>query len=99
MENIDNNKKVKTFKEYYNDPEFKRKHKEYIMGKVNCDCGKQGVLRCNLSKHRNTQKHINKMIEIGKEKAKKDRDEELESLIKKFEEFTNRIQLLKNNKL
>ncbi len=49
----------KTFKDYYKNPEFKAKHKKYLLTKVaclNCHCM---VSRCNMSHHKKTTKCIN----------------------------------------
>lgn len=59
MENITEQKRRKTFKDYYSDPEYKQRHKEYLMQKVQCECGCT-YLRSNSSHHKQTQKH--KMI-------------------------------------
>ena len=45
-----------TFTYYYNQPEYKKKHKEYILTKVQCECGTI-TARCNMSHHRKTKKH------------------------------------------
>ncbi len=53
----------KTFKDYYQDPEYKAKHKKYLLTKVpclNCNCM---VTRCNMSHHKKTPK----CIRIGKQ--------------------------------
>jgi hypothetical protein len=51
----------KTFKERYNsDEEYRKKHLEYIKAKVPCECGMM-VARNNTTKHRETNRHINKM--------------------------------------
>lgn len=44
-------------KSTYDDPEFKKKHKEYILTKVECPCGTT-TARCNMSHHRKTKKHL-----------------------------------------
>jgi len=54
------------FKSYYDNPEYRKKHKEYILTKVQCGCGTI-TARCNMSHHRKTKKHQkweqeNKMI-------------------------------------
>jgi len=45
-----------TFAERYQDEDFRRKHKEYILEKVQCGCGTV-TARCNMTKHRQTRKH------------------------------------------
>lgn len=52
----DNKKKHKTFKEYYQDEEFKERHNNYIKQKVPCECGRQ-VMRVQLAKHKRTKIH------------------------------------------
>ncbi len=47
---------TKIFKEYYQDPKFKEKHKKYILEKIECLCGTK-TARCNLSHHKKTKKH------------------------------------------
>jgi hypothetical protein len=56
MEDQEQKKKCKTFKEYYSNPEFKEKHKAYINEKIKCDeCG-NSVSRVNMAKHKKTNK-------------------------------------------
>lgn len=68
MENITEQKTRKTFTDYYNDPDYKKKHKEYLMQKVQCECGCT-YIRSNASHHKGTQKH--KMIVALLEQHKK----------------------------
>jgi hypothetical protein len=51
---------VKTFKEYYADPEFKEKHQKYMLEPIECECGCK-VMRSNISKHKKTPKHTKMM--------------------------------------
>ena len=46
----------KPFKVYYQDPEFRRKHKEYIMTKLPCKCG-ANIARCNATHHKKSVRH------------------------------------------
>lgn len=48
---------TKKFTDYYADPEFKKKHLNYVMTKVNCECGGR-YMRSNKSNHYLTSKHI-----------------------------------------
>jgi len=58
MENVEKPKKeYKTFKQYYEDPEFKKRHREKAAEKIQCECGIL-VSRCNMSKHIKTDKHF-----------------------------------------
>ena len=43
-------KQRKKFKEYYADPEFKKRHLEYVNEKIECACGRS-ISRSNYSKH------------------------------------------------
>jgi len=58
MENVEKPKKeYKTFKQYYEDPEFKKRHREKAAEKIPCECGIL-VSRCNMCKHIKTKKHF-----------------------------------------
>jgi len=58
--------KPKGFKDYYQDPDFKKKHLEYIMTKVNCPECNHSYSRCNLAKHKQSKKHQKRVV-VGKE--------------------------------
>lgn len=45
------------FKEYYKDPDFKKKHLEYMKTKIECKCGCL-VSRCNKTNHLKSIKHM-----------------------------------------
>jgi hypothetical protein len=49
-------KKPLSFKEKYQDPEFKKKHNEYVNEKVKCSCGRM-VKRVAMAKHKRTKVH------------------------------------------
>ncbi len=49
-------KQRKKFKEYYADPEFKKRHLEYVNEKIECTCGRS-ISRSNYSKHLKTPLH------------------------------------------
>ena len=51
-------KKHKTFKDYYADPEYRQKHKKYISEKIKCECGRS-VTRVGMAKHLRTRIHLN----------------------------------------
>jgi hypothetical protein len=59
-------KKGKTFKDYYQDPEFKRRHIEKLKEKVECPCG-MVVTKSNMSQHRKTKKHVKLIAQKEKE--------------------------------
>lgn len=50
--------KKKIFKDYYQDPIYRQKHLSYIMTKVACPGCNLVVMRCNMSKHRKSLRHI-----------------------------------------
>lgn len=56
MENIENIKKPKTFKDYYQDPIFRQRHKEKLYELGNCSCGCI-VMKANMTRHKNSYKH------------------------------------------
>lgn len=77
--------KPKTFKDYYADPEFRRKHLDKMKQRVKCECGYE-TSRTNISRHKRSRNHANRM------KAKKlDSVEELKRLrmevVQKLEEL------------
>lgn len=51
---------TKTFKDYYADEEFKKKHQKYMLETIECECGCK-VMRSNISKHKKTPKHTKMM--------------------------------------
>ena len=56
-------KQYKKFSEYYQDPEFKKKHKEYMAEHVECACGAK-TARNNMPRHQKTQKHLKAMWKL-----------------------------------
>ncbi len=61
----------KTFKEYYQNPEFKARHLKYITEKITCNiCGVE-FSRCNKCKHERSQKHqLREQMHILQEQIK-----------------------------
>jgi hypothetical protein len=62
------------FKELYQDPEFKQRHKNYILQKVPCICG-ASIARCNASHHKASVRHTKylrnlKIKEVSEEIAR-----------------------------
>ncbi len=54
---MNSKKTTKTFKEYYQDPVFRARHKKYLLTKIECpECGCV-TSRCNMSHHKKTEKH------------------------------------------
>lgn len=95
MSEIKSDKKPKkTFKEYYADPEYKKKHLAHMLEKVTCECG-QVSSRNNMPKHKKTSKHLRAM----KEKETKDDKfwEEFEELLRYMErKWGKKISKLKS---
>ncbi len=54
----------KTFKEYYDDPEFRVSVNAYKAEKIKCECG-SSTSRSNLYHHKKTQKHIDWVNKYG----------------------------------
>lgn len=71
-------KKNKTFKDYYNDPEWRDRHLKRLSEKIKCECGAM-VSRSNMLRHKTTKKHIKTMVEP----ADKDKIAQLIELLKK----------------
>jgi len=66
-------KNATMMKRYNNDPEYRKKHNEYMCEKVFCLCGKY-VARGNMSNHKKTEFHKKfekKRRQIENEKLKK----------------------------
>ncbi len=87
-----------TFKEQYQNKEFRERHKKYILEKVQCLCGTI-TARCNMSHHKLTKHHklwhekwLKEKIK-QKEELKKKIQAEYNDKIKKIEE---KIENLKN---
>ncbi len=75
-ENNETEKKTrKTYKDYYADPEFKKRHLSYMAVKVKCPgCGFT-VCRSNMTKHKRTIRH--RSIEAIKEKMQEEFNKKL----------------------
>lgn len=59
---------VKTFKDYYQDEEYRKKHLEYIRTPVQCACG-SSVPRCQMTVHKRSDRHKKIIIEKKIEEA------------------------------
>ncbi len=79
-----------TFKEQYQNKEFRERHKKYILEKVQCSCGTI-TARCNMSHHRLTKHH-----KLWHEKWSKD---DIKEKIKEIEELKKKIQAKYNDKI
>lgn len=90
--------KYKTFKEYYDeDPEFRKKHLEKLNEKIECECGFV-TARCNISRHRKSHLHENKMQKIGKifelKQDKQELKDQMKNLKKEITKVNNKIDRL-----
>lgn len=56
---VENNdlKVTRSFKDYYADPEYKKRHLAYVLEKVECKVCQTMVSRCNMSKHKSSMRH------------------------------------------
>jgi len=87
-------KKIKkTFKDYYQNDEFKEKHLEYIKEKIKCECGSD-VSRVSLARHKRSNMHIKNMNNL---KTNKEYDEE--QINKLINERLDKLLELKLQKL
>lgn len=80
-------KKQKTFKEYYQDPEFKEKHKKYVSEKIKCSCGRM-VMRMAMAKHKRTKIHERNLKEKNSDQS------DIDNIIEKLVE--NKLQKILN---
>lgn len=60
--NVEIKQNKKKFKDYYQDPSYKKKHNDYMMQKIDCECGCK-VMRANMTRHKQTEKH-NRLVSI-----------------------------------
>lgn len=75
--------KYKTFTDYYRtDPEFKKKHLQRLNEKIECDCGFV-TSRGNLSRHKHSHLHVNKILKLNRITELKEELEKLEKEIRK----------------
>jgi hypothetical protein len=82
--------KYKTFAEHYNsDPDFRKKHLAKMCEKVKCECGFV-TARCNMSRHKKSHLHIEKMEKINKEKEIREKIENLKKEFKILEKTVNK---------
>lgn len=81
------NKKKKSFKDYYGNPDFKNKHLQYIKEKVLCECGKL-ISRSNLSTHKKSKIHTKRLNENNPE-LKKTLDEIKQAYINALNDLKN----------
>lgn len=61
-------KQYKTFKEYYSDPDFKKKHLEYINTKIKCPVCRCKITRSHMTRHKRTKRcKANKIVQEKEE--------------------------------
>jgi len=83
-------KQQKTFKERYQDEEYKKKHLEYLNTLITCDCGRQ-IRRVTMSVHKESKRH-KKLLE---DKKKKNNGELIELYKNKLELMQEDIRVMK----
>lgn len=96
--------KYKTFKEYYDeDSEFRKKHLQRLNEKIECECGFM-TARCNLSRHKKSHIHLQKMQKIQKnnkiQELKQEKEiieDKISRLDKKKFKIDNQISKIKKN--
>ena len=82
-------KKYKTFTDYYNeDEEFRKKHLARLNEKVTCECGFV-TARCNLSRHKKSHLHTDKMVNIDRINKIKEEMNQLKNELKILEKKVN----------
>ena len=94
--NTENKKKYKSFKEYCEDPEFKKKHINYIKTYIECEDCKKRVQRCALSRHRLSKKHIEylKKKEGSFDLQKEQINIEVQDLRKRMEQLILKVNVV-----
>jgi hypothetical protein len=75
-------KPQKTFRDYYADPEFRRKHLARMQEKVECKVCGAIISRSNMSKHTNTTRHKQVVKKMNQMVDKMEKDKMLEILEK-----------------
>ena len=81
---VKENKKSKTFKDRYQNKDFKEKHLKYIQEKLACECGLM-VSRVAIAKHRRTKKHLKAVEAIEAKKPVEHTDVKIDEAIDFFE--------------
>ena len=76
----------KTFKDYYQDPVFRKKHRMYMKAKVICECGSMSS-RNNMPRHKRTNKHLRLMSEKQKANGLEKMEQEIKQLHKRLEKL------------
>lgn len=78
----------KTFKEYYQDPEFKARHLASLRKLVVCEECKTNVKKYNLAHHRSSQKHKRNVLVMKEESRSKSISvNEVKALIEKLQKL------------
>jgi hypothetical protein len=73
---------------YYSDPFYRAKHLAYVSEKITCPACKKLVTRSHMTRHRRNPKHQPFQEQYEKEKAEKDRQEQLtfyENMLKRLQ--------------
>ena len=83
--------KTKTFKDYYQDPEFKKRHLAYIKEKIICECGTK-ISKHNKYRHLKSDKHKRIMNEKELKKKNKENNKAIQKLEEKIDKIYRRIK-------
>lgn len=86
LEQSKEKKKYKTFKEYYADEEFRKKHLERMKQTTQCKCGKS-ITRSNMSAHVKTAMHARRMKKLEEEQNNEGNKKLLEILLKEIHDL------------
>lgn len=73
----------KTFRDYYQDEEFKRKHLAKMKEKIECECGKF-ITRSNMAAHKKTNLHLKRSVKKRPEVPEEIEDRIINKLINQF---------------
>ena len=82
----------KSFKDYYADEEFRKKHLEKLKERVECECGFE-TSRCNLSRHKKSHTHTDRLSK--KLELKTDTSKELKEMRKQIRYLIKELDKLK----
>ena len=80
----------KTFKDYYADPEYRRRHLDKISEKVECECGYIGA-KTYMSRHRKTKIHQKRLENIDRLSALEEKKQKIIDRIAKLESDKKQI--------
>lgn len=83
--------KYKTYKDYYQDEEFRKRQKKYLAEKIICECG-TSCCRSYIAAHRKTKAHNKKLENIDKVKLLEESKTKIEERKAKIEAHILKLQ-------